>query len=467
MATTKIFPITATEAKALAYIANPDKTNNGRLILTSGCSEDPYQASRDFEEIRKLGTGLSTVLSQHFIQSFAPGEITPEQALQVGEEMCERFLKGEYQYFLAVHNDRDHIHLHVIFNNVNQWNGRTFETNENRRYTQKDRSYNKLREISDKVCKEHNLSVIICPEPDKGMSYWEWAMNRKGLSWKAKLKYAIDQVAKQSDDFDDFLKKCRENGILVEYNPDHKIDLKFMLAEQKERNPRAKFTRAKTLGWYYETAQIKKRIDMYKGVMSYAPRARVKRTAQVQENKYLRDYIDRANMKQVSKSINIASKYGIRAEEIGAEAMAAFILKGQLSEQRNAVDIQLDDLIAQVKVLKKYRRLSEIAAELKTLSGRQAKQFRSEHSSELNEYGECQKQILEWYPSGHIPSVEAAEKKIHALKQEREQLKSQYEAVKVKAKELGEAQRDIDEYLRQERDAQQQKRKKNKNGDLE
>lgn len=103
MATTKIFPITATEAKALAYIANPDKTNNGRLILTSGCSEDPYQASRDFEEIRKLGTGLSTVLSQHFIQSFAPGEITPEQALQVGEEMCERFLKGEYQYFLAVH----------------------------------------------------------------------------------------------------------------------------------------------------------------------------------------------------------------------------------------------------------------------------------------------------------------------------------------------------------------------------
>ncbi len=109
MATTKIFPITATEAKALAYIANPDKTNNGRLILTSGCSEDPYQASRDFDEIRKLGTGLSTVLSQHFIQSFAPGEITPEQALQVGEEMCERFLKGEYQYFLAVHNDRDQL----------------------------------------------------------------------------------------------------------------------------------------------------------------------------------------------------------------------------------------------------------------------------------------------------------------------------------------------------------------------
>lgn len=219
MATTKIYPITTTEAKALAYIANPDKTNNGVLILTSGCSEDPYQASRDFEEIRKLGTGLSTVLSQHFIQSFAPGEITSEQALQVGKEMCERFLKGEYQYFLAVHNDRDHIHLHVIFNNVNQWNGRTFETNEDRRYTQKDRSYNKLREISDKVCKEHNLSVIIRPEPDKGMSYWEWAMKRQWLSWKAKLKYAIDMVAKQSDDFDDFLKSAGRTVFLLSTIP--------------------------------------------------------------------------------------------------------------------------------------------------------------------------------------------------------------------------------------------------------
>lgn len=152
MAATKIFPITATEVKALAYIANPEKTDNGRLIITSGCSTDPNQASRDFDEIRARGTGLHTVLSQHFIQSFSPGEITPEQALEVGRELCERFLKNEYQYFLAVHTDTNHTHLHVIFNNVNMWNGRTFETNENRRITQKDRSYQKLRDLSDEIC---------------------------------------------------------------------------------------------------------------------------------------------------------------------------------------------------------------------------------------------------------------------------------------------------------------------------
>lgn len=103
MATTKLFAIKTTEVKALAYIANPEKTDGGRLIFTYGCSSDPAQASRDFEAVRAGGTGLNTVLSQHFIQSFKPGEITPERALEVGKELCEKFLKGEYQYFLAIH----------------------------------------------------------------------------------------------------------------------------------------------------------------------------------------------------------------------------------------------------------------------------------------------------------------------------------------------------------------------------
>lgn len=120
MATTKLTSIKTTEVKALAYIANSEKTDNGRLIFTYGCSSDPAQARKYFEAVRAGGTGLNTVLSQHYIQSFKPGEITPERALEVGKELCEKFLKGEYQYFLAVHNDRDHIHLHVIFNNVNQ-----------------------------------------------------------------------------------------------------------------------------------------------------------------------------------------------------------------------------------------------------------------------------------------------------------------------------------------------------------
>lgn len=467
MAATKIFPITATEVKALAYIANPEKTNNGRLIITSGCSTDPNQASRDFDEIRARGTGLHTVLSQHFIQSFSPGEITPEQALEVGRELCERFLKNEYQYFLAVHTDKSHIHLHVIFNNVNMWNGRTFETNENRRTTQKDRSYQKLRDLSDEICRKHNLSVIQHPETGKGKSHWEWDMNRQGLSWKAKLKYAIDQVIKESENFEDFLEKCKTQGIIADYNPDHKIDLKFMLAEQKERNPRAKLTRAKTLGWFYETKQIKSRIDLYKGVMTYVPRTKIRQTSTVQENKFVRDAIDRGNMKLASIAKNIIAEYGVEPENIRPAALAAYAHRGKLLSELNTLKTEIDDLKTQFKFLKKYRKLKAVHDELKTLSGRQAQKFRKDHHSELNDYGQCRQQILELYPDKRIPTAEALEQKINALLQERSQKNIEFQTVNQKSKDLANAQRTIEEFLRQERNTQEQNRRRKKNGDLE
>ena len=79
MATTKLFAIKTTEVKALAYIANPEKTDNGRLVYAFGCSEKPSRAARDFAEIRSR---RSTVLAQHFIVSFKLGEITPENNLR-------------------------------------------------------------------------------------------------------------------------------------------------------------------------------------------------------------------------------------------------------------------------------------------------------------------------------------------------------------------------------------------------
>ena len=114
MATTKLFPITATERKAISYIADGSKTDNGRLISTFCCSSDPAQASKDFASVRACGTGKNKILSQHFVLSFKPGEITTERALEVGEELCEKFLKGEYQYFLAIHVDKAHVHGYAI-----------------------------------------------------------------------------------------------------------------------------------------------------------------------------------------------------------------------------------------------------------------------------------------------------------------------------------------------------------------
>ena len=466
MATTKLFAIKTTEVKALAYIANPEKTDGGRLIFTYGCSPNPAQASRDFEAVRAGGTGLNTVLSQHFIQSFKPGEITPERALEVGKELCEKFLKGEYQYFLAVHTDKAHTHLHVIFNNVSRENGRTFETNMNQGKL-KERAWKKLIDLSDEVCRRHHLAVIDHPEQTKGKSHWEWDMNRQGLSWKAKLKYTIDQVVKASEDFNDFLRKCAEYGVLVEYNPDHKIDLKFMLAEQKERNPRAKMTRARTLGWFYETQQIKDRIAQYHGVMIYTPRTKVRVLTKKPPNKFVQDAIDRGNMKLASIAKNVIAEYGVEPEQIPTAALSEYANSRQLLSELNNMNTEIDDLKFKLKVLRKYRKLKVYAEELKKLSGSAARKYRQNNSDELSEYGQIRTQVLELYPSGHIPTVENLEQKINALIQERSEKDLQFREADKRARNLADAQRTIEEYLKQERNEQQQDRKRKKNGDLE
>ena len=381
--------------------------------------------------------------------------------MQLGQEICEQFLKGEYQYFMTCHIDKEHTHLHCVFNNTNCIDGRTFETHENRRTTKQDRSFQKLMNITDEVCRQHHLSVIEHPEMGKGKNHWEWDMSRQGLSWKAKLKFTIDQVIKVSENFEDFLAKCADFGILYEYNPDHKIDLKFMLAEQKERNPRAKFTRSRTLGWFYETETIKGRIAQFQGGIVYVPRAKIKVvTPKVEENKFVRDAIDRGNMKVASIAKNIIAQYGVEPEEIRNAAISAYAHSRCLVSELNNLKTEIEDLEFKLKVLKKYREVKHYGEELKALSGRAEKKYRKDYSVELAEYGKIRTQVLELYPSGHIPTVEKLEKSITALRKKLSAMNAEYNQADKKARELADAQRTIEEYLRQEQSRDQQKRKK-------
>jgi hypothetical protein len=301
----------------------------------------------------------------------------------------------------------------------------------------------------------------------KGKSHWEWDMNRQGLSWKAKLKFTIDQVIKESEDFDDFLRKCADFGVLVEYNPDHKIDLKFMLAEQKERNPRAKMTRAKTLGWFYETETIKNRIAQYQGGWIYVPRTKIKERTVKAPNRFVQDAIDRGNMKLASIAKNVIAEYGVEPDQIKQAAISEYAHSRGLLSELNNMKTEIEDLQVKLKVLRKYRKLKVYGEELKALSGSAAKKYRKEYSAELTEYGQIRTKVLELYPSGHIPTVESLDKKINALIQERSLKDQQFREADKRARDLADAQRTIEEFLRQERNEQQQDRKRKKNGDLE
>ena len=393
--------------------------------------------------------------------SFKPDEITSEKAMEVAQELCHRLLQEQYQYVLAVHEDHDHIHAHIIVNNTNFVTGKTFETEHNQG-RKSDRAWSMLRRIADELCRENHLSVIDHTEQTKGKSYWEWDMTRQGLSWKAKLKYAIDQVIKDSENFEDFLQKCAEYGILAEYNPEHRIDLKFMLAEQKENNPRAKMTRAKTLGWYYETKQIKDRIAMCQGVMIYTPKTKIRQITQKPENKFIQDAIDRGNMKLASIAKNIITEYGIEPEQIHQASLSAYAHSRHLLSELNTQKKEIEDLQTKVNVLKKYRKLKVYGDELKALSGRQEKKYRNEHLYELSQYSDIREKVLEIYPSGRIPTVESLEQKIKELRNELSAMDTEFRQTDKKARELADAQRTIEEYFRQEQSRdQQQKRKRN------
>ena len=448
MATTKLFPITATERKAISYIADGSKTDNGRLISTFCCSSDPAQASRDFASVRACGTDKNKILSQHFIQSFKPGEITPERALEVGEELCEKFLKGQYQYYLAVHVDKAHVHLHVIFNNCNMYDYKTFETHEDQG-RKKERAWKKLFELSDEICRRHHFSVIQHPELGKGKKRWEWMLDQEGLSWKTKLKKAIDQVVMNSVDFEDFLAKCADYGVLVEYNPEHKIDLKFMLAEQKEHNPRARFTRARTLGGYYETETIQKRIAQFVGGMSYTPRARVRAVEQIPQNKFVQDAIDRGNMKIASIAKNIIAQYGIEPDDLEPEIQKLFSQREALYEEIQVLKEKVKDLKGLLKTLTAYKKLKPIHDELESLKGRKRKKYQDEHFDELRDYYSAEQELDSWFDNKKYESESKVKEVLAHYQKMLTQKEAEHDAVHAKFVELRRAQSDIDAYLRQ------------------
>lgn len=156
---------------------------------------------------------------------------------------------------LAVHTDHSHVHAHIIFNNINAYNGLSFTYEENQGGRRK-RAWAKLREISDEICEEHKLSVITEPEKNTGISHYERDMQIEGKSWKEKLRHKLAKIIMKSGSFEDFLRRCRKKDIEVVYEPTHKYKLKFRLEGQQ------RFVRGETLGEFYTADAIAEQIEL-------------------------------------------------------------------------------------------------------------------------------------------------------------------------------------------------------------
>lgn len=213
MAVVKMGQIKTTPAKALAYIARPDATQDGVWVSTNAAVIDPSDwraIARQFaatsERVGVTSSRAGSVLAHHVIQSFKPGEkVTAKQAHQLGVQLAEQITGGGHEYVIATHLDKDHVHNHIIFNATNMETGRKVRC-------QKD-TIGKIRDLSDALCREAGLSVLPVPARASGRSFGDIYNVLRGQSAKELLRVEIDKAAERAGTWMEFERALELVGV--------------------------------------------------------------------------------------------------------------------------------------------------------------------------------------------------------------------------------------------------------------
>ena len=352
MAITKIHPIKSTLNFAISYIVNGEKTDEQILVSTHKCHQET--AHTQFLRTRNDAGTKGTVLARHLIQSFLPGEATPEMAHQIGMELCKKILKDEYEFVLSTHIDKGHIHNHIIFNNVNMVTGRCYQSNK--------KNYHQIRYQSDKLCKENSLSVIdeFYESYKKkykinGKSWYENEQAKHGTSWKSRLQFDIDRMIKQSKDWDEFLKKMADLGYEIKYG-------KHIAFKPKDK---ARFTRTKTIGEDYTEERLKERIAEREFIKTPEVKKRIgnvidmNTNAKVKESKGYEYWATKHNLHTMAESVIYIREHGIKSvKQLDEYIQKAADERQNIQEKIKAIDKKMQKLstaMEQVHTVEKNR----------------------------------------------------------------------------------------------------------------
>ena len=239
------------------YDQKPVKTSDGEWVSSYMCS--PETAAEEFEISKKIYTQLTgrkqspdhDIIMYLIIQSFKPGEISPEQANRLGYELAMKFTGGKHQFVVATHVDKAHIHTHIEFNSTNLNCDGKFQNVKNSAFI--------LRRLNDELCRAHGLSVIENPKPS-AKKRKELAAAQYGVSHKEQLRQAIDRVLPGCRDYEDFLAKMRAEG--------------YEVKEGKTLSFRApgwdRFTRSSKLGSSYTKEALRERCATRRGFSTAA-----------------------------------------------------------------------------------------------------------------------------------------------------------------------------------------------------
>ena len=402
MAITKIHPIKSTLKKALDYIENPAKTDEKMLVSSFACSYET--ADIEFELLLSQAMQKGNNLAHHLIQSFAPGETTPEQAHEIGRQLADEVLQGKYPYVLTTHIDKGHVHNHIIFCAVDMVNQRKYVSNR--------------------------------------QSYAEWDAHRKGTSWKAKLKAAIDAVIPQAKDFDDFLRLLQEQG----YEAKRGKYVSFRAPGQE------RFTRCKTLGEAYTEEAIIERIKgrfverMPKETRKISLRIDLENSIKVQQSAGYEKWAKLHNLKQAARTLNFLTEHEIDsypdlesrvAEITAASTEAAAALK--------AAERRLAEMAVLIKDVTTCKELHPLLQEYQRAADK--KQFWRKHEGTLILYEAAAKALKE-QGFQKLPDLYALKAEYKLLAEQKDQLQRQYAEAKRQMQEYGIIKQNVDGILR-------------------
>ena len=437
MAVTKIKAIRGTLSKAIAYILNPEKTDEKLLVSSYGCASET--AAREFEWTRKIaeqkGMNPVRIIARHVIQSFGIGEVTPELAHEIGKQFADEILGGKYEYVLTTHIDKDHVHNHLIFNAVDFVDYHAYKSYK--------RIYYDMREISDRLCKENGLSVIP-PSQNKGMGYKEYTEAKRGTSWKQKLKQTIDRLVITAKDYDDFLRLMQEAG--YEIKTGKYISFR---AEGQER-----FTRSKTIGENYTEERIKERIT------GRTPRRSRKQTTpngisligDIQERIRLIDskgYEHKAKLtilKEAARTLNYLTENNLlQYDDLEKKVEDVHSSYDRIGKELKGVEARLREVQPLIKNISNYQRLKPVYDAFQKTKDKPG--FKAKHEAELVIFEAARSTLLAMQGDEKLPSLKTLQAEQQRLLEEQQQLYDERAKLKKDVKQIETIKSNVDTFL--------------------
>ena len=424
-------------SKAIAYILNPEKTDEKLLVSSYGCASET--AAREFEWTRKKaeqkGMNPVRIIARHVIQSFEIGEVTPELAHEIGKQFADEILGGKYEYVLTTHIDKDHVHNHLIFNAVDFVDYHAYKSYK--------RIYYDMREVSDRLCKENGLSVIP-PSQNKGMGYKEYTEAKRGTSWKQKLKQTIDRLVITAKDYDDFLRLMQEAG--YEIKTGKYISFR---AEGQER-----FTRSKTIGENYTEERIKERIA------GRTPRRSRKQTApkgisligDIQERIRLIDskgYEYKAKLtilKEAARTLNYLTENNLlQYADLERKVEDVHSSYDRTGKELKGVEARLREVQPLIKNISNYQRLKPVYDAFQKAKDKPG--FKAKHEAELVIFEAARSTLLAMQGDEKLPSLKTLQAEQAQLFEEQERQYAERNRLKKEVKQIETIKSNVDTFL--------------------